>query len=152
MPQAAPEAASRSNYQSIFDRALEAYQRNTGEDLSKDPLLRTLETCDSPDAVLSILRAQIVGPGKSHSSSDKLTTWLVPAVRVINVFSETIGEVLALVSLTKVEVIGLRSASDLFLKAYPPAGVIFTGIGVLLSVSLYILHHHFPGYCDVLVS
>ena len=105
MPQAAPEAASRSNYQSIFDRALEGYQRNTGEDLSKDPLLRTLETCDSPDAVLSILRAQIVGPGKSHSSSEKLTTWLVPAVRVINVFSETVGEALALVSLTNVKVI-----------------------------------------------
>ena len=110
MPQTTPAATSRSNYQSIFDGALEDYQRKTGEDLTKDPLFRTLETCNSQDAVLTILRAQIVGPEKSHTSSDKLTTWLVPAVKVINAFSETIGEALALVSLTSVEVIGSRSA------------------------------------------
>ncbi|KAF8469865.1 hypothetical protein DFH94DRAFT_773065 [Russula ochroleuca] len=113
MPQTSLESASRSNYQAIFDSALEAYKRKTGKDLTKDPLLRSLETCQSPDAVISILRAQLLGPGQSQSSSDELTTWLDPTVNVINAFSATIGGGVSL--------------------AYPPAGVVFTGIGVLLS-------------------
>ncbi|KAF8469866.1 hypothetical protein DFH94DRAFT_847734 [Russula ochroleuca] len=113
MSQTSPEAASRYNYQFIFDSALEAYERKTGKDLTKDPLLRSLETCSSPDAVLTLLRAQILGPGPSQSSGDKLTAWLIPTVNVINAFSATIGPGVSL--------------------AYPPAGVIFTGIGVLLS-------------------
>ncbi|KAH9989500.1 hypothetical protein BJV77DRAFT_1069445 [Russula vinacea] len=110
MPHTSLEAASRSaDYQSIFDSALEAYERRTGKDLTKDPLLRSLETCQSPDAVLAILRAQICGPS---DLSDKSTTWLDPTVNVINAFSSAVGGV------------GL---------IYPPAGVIFTGIGILLS-------------------
>ncbi|KAF8469853.1 hypothetical protein DFH94DRAFT_847724 [Russula ochroleuca] len=113
MPQTSLEVASHFNYQSIFDSALEEYKSKTGKDLTEDPLLRSLETCDTPDAVLTILRAQILGPGPSQSSHDKLTTWLDPTVNVINAFSATIGGGVGL--------------------AYPPAGVIFTGIGVLLS-------------------
>ena len=109
MSHASPEAGPSSNYQSIFDGALEDYQRKTGKDLTKDPLFRSLETCNSPDAVLTILRAQIVGPGQSHSSSDRLTKWLIPTVKVINAFSETIGGAVALVSLTNVELISPRS-------------------------------------------
>jgi hypothetical protein len=136
MPQTSLEAASRSNYQSIFDSALEAYKKKTGKDLTKDPLLRSIETCNSSDAVLTILRAQILGPGQSQSSRDKMTTWLNPTVNVINALSATIGGGVGLVSPTRIEVIG----SDLIfvLEAYPPVGVIFTGIGVLLSVSIYI--------------
>jgi hypothetical protein len=95
------ESTSRSNYQSIFDSALEAYKKKTGTDLTKDPLLRSLETCDSPDAVLNLLRAQILGPGPSQNSRDKLITWLDPTVKVINAFSVTVGGGIGLVSLTK---------------------------------------------------
>ena len=110
MSQTSFEATSR-NYQHIFNRALEAYQRKTGNDLTKDPLLLTLEACNSPNAVLTILREQIVVPGQSHSSgSDKLTTWLIPTVNVISVFSATIGGAAGVVSLTNIVVIVLRSA------------------------------------------
>jgi hypothetical protein len=105
MPQTYLEAASHSNFQSIFDNALEAYKRKTGKDLTKDSLFRDLETCHSPDAVLTILRAQILGPGQSQSSGDNLTKWLNPTVNVINAFSETIGSGVSLVSLVKTEVI-----------------------------------------------
>ena len=109
MHQTSLEAASR-NYQFIFDSALEAYERRTGKDLTKDPLLRTLENCKSPDAVLILLRAQIFGPGRFQNSSDKLTTWLNPTIHVISMFSETIGGAASLVSLTMFEVINPRSA------------------------------------------
>jgi hypothetical protein len=131
------EATSRSNYQFIFDSALEAYRTKTGKDLTTDPLLRSFETCHSPDAVLNLLRAQILGPGQSHSSSDNLTTWLIPTVNVINAFSTTVGEGVGLVSLAIIDYIELQICPLMsILEAYPPAGVIFTGIGVLLSVSI----------------
>jgi hypothetical protein len=63
--QAPPSTASLSNYQDIFDRSLEAYKKETGKDLTKEPLLHRLESCNSPDAVLTILRAQILEPCQS---------------------------------------------------------------------------------------
>ena len=129
------EAVSCSNYQSIFDSALERYKKKTGKDLTKDPLLRSIETCNSPDAVLTLLRAQILGPGQSQSSSDKSTSWLDPTVNVINAFSAAIGGGVGLVSHeNRVD----QPLFDIILEAYPPAGVIFTGIGALLSVSFRI--------------
>jgi hypothetical protein len=93
MSQTSPEASSSSNYQAIFDSALEGYKKKTGKDLTSDPLLCRFETCDSPDAILAILRAQILRPG-----SEKLLTWLNPTINVLSAFSETIGGAVGLVS------------------------------------------------------
>src|SRR5258707_5024583 len=87
MSQASLSATSRSNYRAIFDSALEAYKKKTGKDLTKDPLLRRLETCNSPDAVLNMLRAQILEPGQPQSNSNRLTIWLDPTVNVLTVSS-----------------------------------------------------------------
>jgi hypothetical protein len=109
MSQTSPSAASRSNYQAVFDNALEAYKKKTGKDLTSDPLLHSLETCNSPDAVLAILQAQILEPGQPQSSRNKLTTWLDPTVKVLNAFSSTIGGFVGLVSLKEFELIRLGS-------------------------------------------
>jgi hypothetical protein len=99
MSQTSPEAASRSNYQVIFDSALQAYKKKTGKDLTSDPLLSSLETCNSPDEILAILQAQIFWPGQHQSSGDKLLTCLNPTINFLNAFSVTIGGVVGLVSL-----------------------------------------------------
>jgi hypothetical protein len=98
MSQIPPSAASRFNYQAIFDSALEAYKKKIGKDLTSDPLLRSIENCNSPDAVLAILRAQILEPGQSQRSYNGLTTWLDPTINVLNAFSATIGGLVGLVS------------------------------------------------------
>ena len=85
------EVTSHFNYQAIFDSALEAYKKKTGKDLTADPLLCCFETCDSPDAVLAILREQALGPGQFQSSGDELLTWLNPVINVLNAFSAAIG-------------------------------------------------------------
>ena len=136
MPQKSLEAASSSDYQFIFDSALNAYKKKTGKDLTKDPLLGSFETCQSPDAVLTILRAQIRRPG---NRDDKLTTWLDPTVNVISAFSATVGSGVGLVSVVKKRADQLPICVLIFiLEAYPPARVIFTSIGILLSVSIYV--------------
>jgi hypothetical protein len=110
MSQASPPVTSRSNYRAIFDGALEAYKKKTGNDLVSNPLFHSIETCNSPDAVLAILQAQILEPGQSQNSRNKLTTWLDPTVNVLNTFSATIGGFVGLVSLKEYEMTRPESA------------------------------------------
>jgi len=108
MSQTPTATSSTSNYQSIFDNALEAYKKKTKKDLLSHPLLAKLQTCNSPDAVLTILREQIPSFDQSHSNinaDDKFTNWLDPTVNVLYSFSSTIGGGISLVSIKVFEVI-----------------------------------------------
>ena len=101
MSQNPHEAVSSSDYEVIFDNALKAYKTKTGKDLAKDPLLRRLETCNSPDSVLSLLRQQIPGFDQSEIRDERLTKWVSPAVNVLCTFASTIGGAVSLVSFNK---------------------------------------------------
>jgi len=94
-----------SNYQLIFDSALKAYKKKTGKDLQSDPLFQTLENCNSPSAIIDVLRQQIPAIDQSRSSNDRLTNWLNPTVNVLCAFSTTIGNVVSPVSLSNLNVI-----------------------------------------------
>ncbi|KAH9958154.1 hypothetical protein BC827DRAFT_1156957 [Russula dissimulans] len=109
------DSDSSSNYQLIFDSALNAYKKKTGKDLQFDPLFRTLENCNSPSAIIDVLRQQIPAIDPSGSSNGRLTNWLNPTVNVLCALSTTISHVVS--------------------PAYPPARIIFTGIGSLLSAA-----------------
>jgi hypothetical protein len=107
MSQNPPAISSSANYQLIFDNALEAYKKKTGKDLTSDPLLTRLKSCDSPHAVLALLRDQVPGfdQSGSNSTSDRLTKWLDPTVNVLYTFSSMVGGALSLVSLCHFKVI-----------------------------------------------
>jgi hypothetical protein len=111
-PNSESKALSNSNYQHIFSVALKFYRKRTGNDLTSNPLLSRLETCNSPDAVIALLREQIPGFDQSRSDSDseRLSNWLNPTVNVIVAFSGTIGG--------SVGMVGLR----LFHSTYPESG------------------------------
>jgi hypothetical protein len=96
--------SSNSNYQSIFDSALEAYKEKTSKELRSQPLLVKLETCDSPDAVLTLLRDQIPDFDQSRRTDDRLTKWLSPTVNVLYSFSGAIGGGIGLVRCPQVKV------------------------------------------------
>jgi hypothetical protein len=53
-----------------------------------------LKTCNSPDAVIALLREQIpdFDQSRSNHDSERLSNWLNPTVNVIAAFSGTIGE------------------------------------------------------------
>ena len=107
MSQTSTAIPSISNYQSIFDNALEAYKRKTKKDLRSHPLLPKLQTCNSPDAVLAVLREQIPIFDLSHSTSSlngRLTNWLDPTVNVLYKFFEAIGADISLVRIRGLEV------------------------------------------------
>jgi hypothetical protein len=140
MSQTPAASTSSSNYQSIFDNAIEAYKRKTKSDLRSNPLLDKLQKCDSPNAVLDILYQQIPGFDRSCDTDEKLTSWLNPTINVLYTFSGVIGGGIGLVSPKEIRVEAIPVLNLIDIQVYPPAAVIFTGIGVLLSVGIFLFY------------
>ena len=91
-------SASPSDFSSIFNAALETYKRKTKRDLVSHPLLPALQSCDSPEAVLTVLREQIPAFSQSQNGDDGLTKWVTPTVNVLYSFSATLGQGVGVVS------------------------------------------------------
>ncbi|KAI9430056.1 hypothetical protein H4582DRAFT_2064231 [Lactarius indigo] len=108
-----------SNFKSILDttlnQALSGYKKKTGKTLFDHPLAAELRRCDTVDAVLEILQGQASAFQQFRDGDQRLMKWISPVVDVLYTFSGTLGKVASL--------------------AFPPAGLIFTGIGVLLSAA-----------------
>jgi hypothetical protein len=91
--------ASQSNFASIFNASLESYKCKTKEDLVSHPLLPSLQSCESPEAILTVFRDQVPAFNQSQNGDDRLTKWVAPAVKVLYSFSETIGQGVGLVNI-----------------------------------------------------
>ena len=92
-------STSHSNFVSIFNAALQTYERKTKKDLASHPLLPTFQSCNSPEAILTVLREQIPAFGQSQNGDDGLTKWLTPTVNVLYAFSATLGQGAGLVNI-----------------------------------------------------
>ena len=104
MSQTPIATTSTSNYQSIFDNAIEAYKKKTKNDLRSHPLLDKLQNCHSPGAVMSLLYEQIPGFDQSRDTDAKLTKWLNPTVNVLCTFSVVVGGGVGLVGLKELRI------------------------------------------------
>ncbi|KAI9445647.1 hypothetical protein BJY52DRAFT_1228808 [Lactarius psammicola] len=113
MSQVPSTATSSTDFRTIFATALEAYKQQTNTDISSHPLAAQLQSCDSPTAVLAVLRGQVQAFDKSQSASNELTKWLDPTVNVLYAFSAVLGDGVGLI--------------------FPPSNAVFAGIGVLLQ-------------------
>ena len=92
MPTAPSTSTSHSKFVPIFNAALESYKRKTRKDLANHPLLSNLQSCDSPEAVITVLRDQIPIFNQSQNRDDGLTKWVMPTVNVLYTFSGIIGQ------------------------------------------------------------
>jgi hypothetical protein len=99
---AVPSTSStpHSNFASIFNTALEQYKRKTKQDLASHPLLPRLQSCGSPEAILTVLREQSPEFNQSQNGDDAHTKWIIPTVNVLYSFSATLGGVVGLVNIT----------------------------------------------------
>ncbi|KAH9031840.1 hypothetical protein EDB84DRAFT_155858 [Lactarius hengduanensis] len=95
------------NFKVIFEAALEAYKKKTKQSIESHALFTQLKTCGSPDTVLDLLRGQV-----NLSADEGFKKWLNPTINVLFAFSGTLGEGIGVI--------------------FPPATVIFAGIGILL--------------------
>jgi hypothetical protein len=90
-------STSNSNFASIFNAALKSYERKTKKDLISHPLLPRLQSCDSPEAILAVLREKIPFIDQSQDGENRLTKWVSPTVNVLYAFSATVGQGVGLV-------------------------------------------------------
>ena len=98
-PTAPTASTSQTKFVSIFNAALESYQRKIKKDLASHPLLPGLQSCESPEAVLAVLREQVPAYNQSQNGDDGLTKWVTPTVNVLYSFSGTIGQGVGLVNI-----------------------------------------------------
>ncbi|KAN0127972.1 hypothetical protein V8E53_014226 [Lactarius tabidus] len=104
--------APSSNFQTIFNAALKAYEKKTKKDLLAHPLAAQLKACNSPNDIHAVLQDKVNELDQSRSADERLSQWLNPTINVLYSFSATIGAGVGLV--------------------FSPGSVIFSGIGVLL--------------------
>jgi hypothetical protein len=93
-------SSSSSNFQSVLNAALEAYEKKTKSKLLTHPLATQLQSCDSPSAIVSILEGLIQQFDRRRRSDERLTDWLNPTINVLYAFSSTLGQGVGLVSLS----------------------------------------------------
>ena len=87
-------AQPSSNFQQIFDSALQTYRLRTNNDLLAHPLAARFQASDSPDSILAVLQEQVRG---LDGSQRNYTRWLDPTVKVLRTFSGILGESVNLV-------------------------------------------------------
>jgi hypothetical protein len=131
--QSAAASSSSSNFQLIINNALDTYRKRTKKDPLTHPLAAKLQACDTPAAILAILREQIHGLDQSQRGDERWSKWLDPTVNVLFAFSTTIGAGVSLV-FRRACYLSEICVLTFILQVFSPASVIFTGIGVLLSV------------------
>jgi hypothetical protein len=97
MSQVQSTATSSTSFESIINAALEEYKKKTKKDIASHPLAAQLKSCDSPSAILGVLRAQVEASDKSQTADERLTKWLDPTVNVLYAFSAILGDAVGLV-------------------------------------------------------
>ena len=117
-------SASNSNFPPIFNAALESYKRKTKKDLAEHPLLASFQSCDSPEAVLTVLRDQIPAFNQSQNLDDGLTKWVIPIVNVLYTYSSTVGQGVGLVNISA---FCREERSNLFFSGIPACECNFCG-------------------------
>jgi hypothetical protein len=94
-----PTASSSSDFRpfrAFFYASMKEYERKAKNDLLAHPLMAQLQACDSPDAILAVLRTQVQ---QLERGDDNLTKWLGPTINVLYAFSGVLGADVGLVNL-----------------------------------------------------
>ena len=126
-----------SQFHDLFEAALREYSQKTGNDIATNPLTTSLHKCDSSDAVLVILQDQAHAFNQFRNGDWKvqLMRRLKPTVDILIGLSTSgaFGEGIGLVRPTKLIFCKLESSLST-VQRFPPAQVIFAGVGLLLAV------------------
>ena len=94
----AASSSSPSNLQAIFEASLKEYEKKTEKSLVTHPLMAQLHACDSPAAILKLLRSQAEKVEQTTSADEKLIKWLDPIVNVLSASSSVISAGVGLVN------------------------------------------------------
>ena len=95
-------STTASNFQFIFNAALDGYENKTKKKLLTHPLAVQIQSCNSPAEILPVLQGLVQQFDNRRRSDARLTTWLNPTVNVLYALSATLGQGVGLVNLTPI--------------------------------------------------
>ena len=129
---------------SLFEFALEEYEKETGIDLLKHPLAIRLERCNSVDTLTQAVEEEAQAFLEFRGDNNKVMTLLKNVLPVIHKLSSTVvlGEAIGLICRIPVDESCVFSFLTRFRQTPPFARMTHTSIGVLLSVRI----SAFPNY------
>lgn len=99
---------SLSQFQGLFDAALNEYSQKTGKDLTMHPLTAMLQNCESSDTVLGILKgqAQLFIRYQDGGRGVRLMRRLKPTIDVlVGLSASGVFEGIGLVMLIKIDIV-----------------------------------------------
>jgi hypothetical protein len=88
-----PPSTSSPNFQTIFADALKQYKKQTKKDIAAHSLAAQIESCDSPNAVLTVLQTQVQTFDPSPSANERWTRLLNPTTTVLYAFSGFVRDI-----------------------------------------------------------
>ena len=86
-------STSSPNSQTIFADALKQYKKRTKKDIAAHSLAALIESCDSSNAVLTVLQAQVQTFDPSPSANEMWTQLLHPTITSLCAFSGFISNI-----------------------------------------------------------
>jgi hypothetical protein len=89
---------SVDNFTAIFKAALNEYQRVTGKRLDSHPFATQLDTCNSTEAISTMVRTQAQAFNIFCKGDETLMAWLDPTIKILSMLSATLGQAIGLVS------------------------------------------------------
>jgi len=84
--------SSTSNFDAIFDAALNEYEAITGKSLTSLPFYERLSACHSPEDISNLFRDQAQDFSKVCKREEKLMAWLNPIINILFTVSATLAE------------------------------------------------------------
>ncbi|KAH9176596.1 hypothetical protein EDB89DRAFT_78705 [Lactarius sanguifluus] len=110
-----PLSESNIRFRSLFETALQEYEKKAGTILLDNPITVKLQNCNSAEAINDVLQEQAQTFQKFRGNDGKFAKWLKRTVHVLHTLSTSsaLGEGVGL--------------------PFPPAKAIFAGIGILLA-------------------
>jgi hypothetical protein len=88
-----PISTLSPNFQTIFAGALKQYKKQTKKDIAAHSLAVQIESCDSPNAVLTVLQTQVQTFDPSPSANERWTRLLNPTIMVLYAFSGFVSNI-----------------------------------------------------------
>jgi hypothetical protein len=86
-------STSSPNFETIFADALKEYKKRTKKDIAAHSLAAQVESCDSPNAVLTVLQTQVQTFDPSPSANERWTRLLDPTITVLYAFSGFVSNI-----------------------------------------------------------
>jgi len=131
------DQSASSHFQTLFQLALEDYEKKTKISLEKHPLAQKLDDCYSVESITTLLEDQARTFGE-YRGKYRITKSIRSTVSFLEKLSGTaaLGDDLGLVC--QKTPMTVFHVSNIVLQAFPPAKALHTGLGVLLTVCSFL--------------